>query len=959
MPTNNERSVNERLGNLIRARVPKWRNSIAVEQQNVIVDAPHQSPDLLIYGSTSPVAIETEFFPANTVEADAENRLGQVSTELIKPIEHVIACRYQRHLREVEQSTLEDELEKSTFGFRILSKNKNQELITWPENDYCEGTIDDLVDCLESVGVSDSLLTQCTDILENGIRAIESELESNSDEIANVLFQEAGKQTDRMAVAIVANAMLFHLSLDGTPGVRSIRDLVDEQNIILNNELRECWTDIIDRVNYWPIFRLASRVLAAIYPVQANSLVNHLFDVVSRLAQHGAQSMNDLSGRIFQRLIVDRKFLATFYTLPVSATLLAELIAERMNVEWQNLEDVKSLRVADWACGTGTLIGAMYQSMQCRVRKFHDDEKLHAHMIEHVLLAFDIMPVATHLAASTLASAHPGIPFNQTNIVTMPYGDTEGFDEPQLGSLELLYDESFRPLFSLGRSVLRGNPGTDKPELVGDESVDVIIMNPPFTRPTNHERTSIEDDFPVPSFAGAGNSSDDQKAMSKRLKRVLSRMKHSNERASNGNAGIATNFLDLAHTKLAKGGSLGLILPFTFVQGESWHRARSLLAKWYCDVVVVSIATEGNIDSSFSADTGMAEVLIIATKCNECTNCDKSVRYVNLSARPKHQIEAVVLARQISNAKPVLGGSDMKMDSLHCGRVAGVRNVTSLHRTLDALPHGSLELRHGKNTLLPMVKLGDLGYRGLLARDITGSATTNESQPRGPFDVVQLNLTNGYPDYPTIWGHNAARERKLVIQPDSKCVPKQGSSTQAGKLWEEYATRLHLNVDFRVNSQPLVAAITEYKTIGGQAWPNFVLSDPKWEIPCSLWLNSTLGVMLFWWLGTRQQLGRTRFSLSRHPQLPVLDPRQLTLQQLGAINDLYLALLEMEFLPANEAYRDETRQFLDAKLLVDVLGLPSSVLEDLNYLRKQWCVEPSVHGGKSTRLQDPAVTGLN
>ena len=285
--------------------------------------------------------------------------------------------------------------------------------------------------------------------------------------------------------------------------------------------------------------------------------------------------MNDLCGRIFQKLIIDRKFLATFYTLPVSATLLSELIAERITVDWTNQEQVKSLRVADWACGTGTLISAMYQAILCRYRKSNDDRKIHSHMIEESLYAFDVMPVATHLAASTLASAHAGTPFNQTNIVTMPYGTSENFEEPQLGSLELIFDESFHPLFSLGRSALRGNPGSQDLNLVGDESVDVIIMNPPFTRPTNHERLKQNEDIPVPSFAGLGNSPAEQRAMSARLKKVLNRLKHRKYMASNGNAGIATNFIDLAHVKLAEGGILGLVLPFTFVQGEAWRSART------------------------------------------------------------------------------------------------------------------------------------------------------------------------------------------------------------------------------------------------------------------------------------------------------------------------------------------------------------------------------------------------
>ena len=53
-------------------------------------------------------------------------------------------------------------------------------------------------------------------------------------------------------------------------------------------------------------------------------------------------------------------------------------------------------------------------------------------------------------------------------------------------------------------------------------------------------------------------------------------------------------------------------------------------------------------------------------------------------------------------------------------------------------------------------------------------------------------------------------------------------------------------------------------------------------------------------------------------------------------------------LPANEAWRDEARQALDRAVLIDLLELPEEVLKPLALLRRQWCAEPSVHGGKGT-----------
>ena len=65
---------------------------------------------------------------------------------------------------------------------------------------------------------------------------------------------------------------------------------------------------------------------------------------------------------------------------------------------------------------------------------------------------------------------------------------------------------------------------------------------------------------------------------------------------------------------------------------------------------------------------------------------------------------------------------------------------------------------------------------------------------------------------------------------------------------------------------------------------------------------------------------------------------------------------DREFLPANQAWRDETRKDLDRDLLfgiTSVLQLDPDLEEGLDLLRKQWCAEPSVHGGKGTRIDVP------
>ena len=206
-----------------------------------------------------------------------------------------------------------------------------------------------------------------------------------------------------------------------------------------------------------------------------------------------------------------------------------------------------------------------------------------------------------------------------------------------------------------------------------------------------------------------------------------------------------------------------------------------------------------------------------------------------------------------------------------------------------------------------------------------------------------------YPEFPVLWKHNAKRERSLTIDPDRRGVVRDGCHKHAAELWDKTSSRLHFNRDFQINSQPLAACLTERPSIGGRAWPNFMLHQLEWELPVLLWANTILGLMSFWWLGTRQQQGRSVLTISRLPDLLTLDARQLDGDQIAKSESIFQSFREREFLPANEAYRDEARQSLDRAVLVDLLNLSPSVLDGLAILREQWCREPSVHGGKLSK----------
>ena len=964
MARNTEPLVNAALAEALDRRHPRWR--VTAEQSDVFGNRALR-PDLVVrLGKAPPIVLETEFAPGATVETDARSRLGRVTKDSGLEIEQVIAVRFDRSLRQA--GDLRAAVATTAVEWCVLSGDEGHSA-RWPNDGWLRGGINDLTRAIEEVTMSERLVAKGLTILEERVRQAAYILRADAaatssaglDEIARLLHQEDSEQTSRMAMAIIANAMTFHTALAGQHGIPHLDSLRGETGHILRPRLLQCWRGIL-RINYWPIFKIAMDLLLAIRDAPVLDIMDRLANMAHELATIGANSLNDLSGRMFQRLISDRKFLATFYTLPNSAALLAELAVPRLDVDWAEASAVQDLRIGDLACGTGALLLAAYHSVLARHRHSGgDDAKLHARMMEKALVAADIMPAATHLTASNLSGTHPGITFEQTCVYTMPYGEQPQEQElpVAIGSLDLL-DEGLETmaLFGTGQRRARGDreevSGVDVRVDIPHRYLDLAIMNPPFTRPTNHESATV----PVPSFAGFDTEEHEQQAMSKRLKAIGKQM---DLRAGHGNAGLASNFLDLAHVKTRPGGVIALVLPASFAQGESWKEARKLVEREYKDVCVVAIAATGSTNRAFSADTGMSEVLLIARKRERGEPTDRSALFANLRRRPRSLLEATDVARAIRELRPdgpdagwLLAGDRAVVgcyvrDTLADTGAAGVGNP-EIAGALVALSAGKLLLpRQDGSFDVPMTPLSQLGRRGPIHRDLTGRDP--QGSPRGPWDMVDLGDAETPPTYPALWAHSAGRERCLVVKPDRAGRVREGCQRAASDRWRQAASQLHVTLDFRINSQSLAACLTPEPVIGGRAWPSFLLDDSDWEKSIVLWANTTLGLMSFWWKGSRQHQGRASTTLTRLPQWRVLDPRALTETQMKEASIIFREFRQRPLLPANEAYRDPVRADLDRAVLTRLLGLPDECEESLRLLRDQWCAEPSVHGGKGTRIR--------
>ena len=186
----------------------------------------------------------------------------------------------------------------------------------------------------------------------------------------------------------------------------------------------------------------------------------------------------------------------------------------------------------------------------------------------------------------------------------------------------------------------------------------------------------------------------------------------------------------------------------------------------------------------------------------------------------------------------------------------------------------------------------------------------------------------------------------MVCSPDCQLIVKPESEGEANKVWAT-ASRVHVNQDFRFNSQPMMVAITEDRSLGGRAWPNILFDDLRFDDVMADWGNSSLGLVSFWWHSNRQVAGRGEITIGSLDHLPILDFRKLSDEQLATAEDIFDDFRERDLLPAYLADADPNRALLDRRVICDLLGFDHDTYRAVRRLAQKWCAEPSVHGGKA------------
>ena len=953
-PKQMEPNVNNALGNLLKGMMPTC--TVLAENTQTFPDHPGRHADVLVTATgRSPVVVEAEFEPAPEAEDDARERLGLRVNGEPRAIEAAVALRYPAAVERAYD--LDKALREITLSYCVLYEDGTR----FPESGWLQGSVEDLADLVRLVSVPQKEVEQAADTLEGGIEDAATDLDKMSQsrpdistKIASLLGMPDVPQTRRMACAILANALIFHERIAGMhEGVKPLLLLGGSNAAQLQDDMREAWDKILN-IDYYSIFAIARDILTQLPAAEAAQVLEKLRTTARNINATGVDNAHDLTGRIFQRLIADRKYLATFYTRPASAALLARLaVAKLEGVDWGDAEALGRLRVGDFACGTGALLSAVYEQIAARHERAGGDvAKLHPVMMEEVLYGCDVMPSAIHITGSTLSGLQPNVDFGQSRLYTMPYG-RQADGTVKIGSLELLQGSQVQTLFNTSDPALRtGSLGEETAAQVNvdilDGEFDLVIMNPPFTSNTKHYDADVG--VLNAAFAAFDSSPREQEHMSDQLKLLAANTVY------HVHAGMGSIFTSLAHKKLRPNGVIALVLPLTAINGASWAKWRELIASHYEDVSIISIAANG-MEMSFSSDTGMAECLIIARKRPRNKEAKGRAVFASLNSRPNGFIGALEMAKSMSmsntvrtveggpfGGSPVIIGESFTGEQLN-GPLHEHRKGWGAARISDAataqvsysMSTGQLWLPTMPQPLdLPVVTLGQVGQRGLDSQLLISKAH------KGPFNKVTPNPTA---TYPSLWNHEDVKETRIVCSPDSSLIVKSGMEDRAALLWKT-ASRSHINRDFTFGSQPLAVAFTDRETLGGRIWPNIIFGDSRFDYAFTIWGNSTLGLLCYWWHSSRQQSSKAGMTIRSAETLPVLDFRTLSNEQLAKAEKIFKEFRDKDLMPAYLADADPNRALLDRRVVCDLLGFDESVYQGVRRLAEKWCAEPSVHGGK-------------
>ena len=935
---------------------------VDAEAETIQAHGQHR-PDVAMILRGLRVVIEGKF-------ADQSGAKDQVLSDVRRRVQQGIASLaaavvYPATLRQTRTADLKDQLPAVILTYCIVSETE--------ETTWFEGTPAAVMDALrraqETMAQDDLVGRLAQGLMEKliGVALLWFGQAGTCDRLSDILGIPApggetpdeaeGRRTTaaKVAALVLANALIFQEQLALTDGrVEPLRKLGQSSDVI--GSASRHWRWIWENINYISVFQLGERVLAELPASRATvSAFQALLGEAQAICTQQAALRHDLMGRIYHWLLHQAKYLGTFYTSVPAATLLLKLALSR---PWpQDFGDPAQLaefKVADLACGTGTLLMAAAQALTDsyilarastgRKLETADLNALHQALMETVLHGFDVLPTAVHLTASTLALLAPEIAFTRMNLYVMPMG-IDG-NTPRLGSLDFLGQDEVWTQITLDESqaeIQQTAAGETRLTKAVIPPLDLCVMNPPFVRSVGGNLL----------FGSLPKERDGlQTELKKRVKSL----------SANITAGLGAVFVALADQHLKPGGRLAIVLPHALTSGEAWGPTRQLLAnRYHLEIVISSYDTHR---FNFSENTDLSEVMFIARK-RQNGELPEPTTYLNLWRNPTSVFEALDLVERLKT----------RPEGVIQSLSGSMGEVLTLPAPMgDQNWQGALFARSELTKAFLALQQGKIVWSGQSATQIA-LCTASELGTIGPDRRRIHEAFDLYNDvstlHPAFWDHEANKVRTLQQHPNAWLHPRAtprytdrvttaNYSDYPHHLWQMAADIL-LVERVRANTHRVLAVGFDQAVLGNTWWAFKTNLLPDRRKVLLLWLNSSLSLLSVFGRRVITQGAWMQIKKPAWFSMPVLDVRTLSETQVTSLAERYDGLCDREFQALSKLKSDWVRRAIDDALST-VLGLP-----DLTPLRALLAQEPGLTGKsaivrpvtqQSSLLKETAQPGL-
>ena len=963
-----EQTFNVALGEVIKkvmVHKQHYSRAVFVEKTGILRNS-HKRIDILIEDENqNPVAIETAFDGVGA-NKDAHSRVEDqlITRERGGLILTSIAVRIPPKYQKMDSEDIKKTLLKERQLFYALYQNYKNNIRRWPDSGFLEGGVFDLFNLVATSAIPKEYTENVAEEVADYVKQAACVLFSLPEKRQEALLIE--KQTLLQSLETIAllwlDACFVQYQLGKQPELESEIAPLPIPNKVNPSELVADWKQILKR-NWRSIFEPAMEALEKAYQFDekiAKEAIIPLIKAVRRMDNEHLGLHINIGAELFPKLSHDRKTAAAFYTQVSTAELLARLTIrekDKKASDWASVDFFEKHFLADLACGTGTLLRAGYRRIEQLYKKYAETvefKEMHRKGMESGLIGIDISPLAAHLATSSLAVIGYGEPYGETRIGWVNVGGEKG----ETGSIEFLDKGQLYDLYydmgSRRASGTKEQASSKHSISVVDRKIDWVLMNPPYSRTRGGQ--SVFD------LTGLDESS--RKRCQTRWQELTKKRKLHQGEYVDRRAGLAATFLLLAKRKVKPGGRIGFVLPLTAAFADVWKGTRRMLQQHFEDITAIAVVSgEASGDASLSADTGMEEMLLVATRREGlATSKSTPVHCVTLYSAFPRVGEATEIARAIERSLDDLEDTrPIKIGEQEIGHIALFRgeldapwsllgaNYSELALTAQALCEGKLSHLIDKpisiNIEMETIQdIFDVGPTHHLIGHLQGNTEI------GGFELHEItNKTDAIGRDRSLWAADSEKQKCLIVQPTHKGIAHQKASNEKREKMRKKQSSLFYARNMGWASQAVLAATTKRSVHGGRAWAALIHKEVNVRKIFALWVNSTFGLVIHWTQGQRTQPGRSTTQIGALKKMPCPRFDLLPNDTLIKAANVFDELADKELLPACQAHADDTRKAIDQSI-IEILQLGPEANNFVSDLRRLWCKEPSVHGNNQTAL---------